>query len=94
MYMCSSMTLEILLIILLKISIKVGQMDRGLWSLLRRDYFMLKIATLLESEINKPGPAQVGAKSKAISKRAKGLPRVNLQYSKIEKPKKMDRVAS
>ena len=27
------------------------------------------------------------------SKIAKGLPRVNLQYSKIEKAKKMDRVA-
>ena len=27
------------------------------------------------------------------SKIAKGLPRVNLQYSKIEKPKKMNRVA-
>ena len=27
------------------------------------------------------------------SKRAKGLPSVNLQYSKIEKPKKVDRVA-
>ena len=39
-----------------------------------------------QNESNKPGPAQVGAISKA-QKIAKGIPSVILQYSKIEKAK-------